>query len=142
MEEKNFKRKTILINKKLQLKYTSMIVFALLIMLALAEIQAFFIVREIEPNIFSSTMGRHLNSIFLWLILGGVVVIILVIWFTIYFSHRIAGPLYRIEKDINDIIESKNFDKRIVLREKDELFEVAETINKLLDLCKTELGAK
>ncbi|MFA5858833.1 MAG: hypothetical protein WC955_07185 [Elusimicrobiota bacterium] len=132
MSEKPFKRKKILVNKELQWKYTMMVAAALLVMLVMSVIAAFFMVQTILPDIFSSAYKDTVKSIYLWLVVIGLIFVGLVIWLSLYFSHRIAGPLYRIEKDINDIIETSDFSKRIVLRQKDELSSLAGTINTLI----------
>jgi methyl-accepting chemotaxis protein len=47
-------------------------------------------------------------------------------------SHRIAGPVFRLERDLEEIAEGR-FDRRITFRKKDEMRGIAEKINKLLD---------
>jgi methyl-accepting chemotaxis protein len=49
----------------------------------------------------------------------------------ILLSHRIAGPLYRFEKDINQM-EYGDLTKRISLRKTDQLTEVKEAVNSLV----------
>ena len=48
------------------------------------------------------------------------------------FSHRIAGPVYRIGKTLRDISKG-NLSLRIRLREGDELIDLADTINNLTE---------
>ena len=48
------------------------------------------------------------------------------------FSHRIAGPVYRISKTVGDISKG-NLGLRIRLREGDELVDLADMINNLTD---------
>lgn len=48
------------------------------------------------------------------------------------FSHRIAGPVYRIGKTLRDISKG-NLGLRIRLREGDELVDLADTINNLTE---------
>lgn len=48
------------------------------------------------------------------------------------FSHRIAGPVYRIGKTLEDISKG-NLGLRIKLREGDELVDLADTINNLME---------
>ena len=50
----------------------------------------------------------------------------------IMLSHRIAGPLYRFEKDLEDI-SSGDLTKRISLRKTDQLTELKESLNVLID---------
>jgi methyl-accepting chemotaxis protein len=50
---------------------------------------------------------------------------------TILFSHRIAGPIYRLERAAEDFV--KGDFKRIRLRKKDEFKEIEISVNKIAD---------
>lgn len=52
---------------------------------------------------------------------------------SIFFTHKIAGPIYKFEKVFREIIDEKDLNLRINLRTGDELQELAEEANKLLD---------
>ena len=66
------------------------------------------------------------------IILIALPITLFVIWFiALELSHRIAGPLYRLEKELNERIDGKKSGP-IQLREKDELKELADKINKLI----------
>ncbi len=57
---------------------------------------------------------------------------LLLIWVVaLELSHRIAGPLYRMEKDLDDRIKGLK-QGPIILRKNDELKPLAEKINKLI----------
>ena len=73
-------------------------------------------------------VARKVNLI----ILIALPITLFVIWFmALELSHRIAGPLYRLEKELNERIEG-NKSGPIQLREKDELKALADKINKLI----------
>lgn len=57
---------------------------------------------------------------------------LLISWRILILSHRLAGPIYRLERDLEDIAKG-NFSIRIKFRKKDELKSIAEGINKILD---------
>ena len=50
---------------------------------------------------------------------------------SIFLSHRIAGPLFRIERFLK-AVASGNFAARLKLRKRDELHDLAETINDMV----------
>lgn len=57
-----------------------------------------------------------------------------VIWLSaLELSHRIAGPLYRMEKELDGIIEGIKHGP-IILRRKDELQVLAKKINKVIEI--------
>jgi len=47
----------------------------------------------------------------------------------IYLSHRMAGPLYRFEKSLDDVGSSGDFRYRVRLRKKDEFGRLQEALN-------------
>jgi signal transduction histidine kinase len=49
-----------------------------------------------------------------------------------YLSHKIAGPIYRMEKHLNEMA-SGNFSSHLVLRQGDELIGMADKLNNLSD---------
>ena len=66
------------------------------------------------------------------IILIAIPISLIIIWFVaLELSHRIAGPLHRIEKEIDDYLAGKKVGT-ITLRKKDELKSLAHKINRLL----------
>jgi hypothetical protein len=59
---------------------------------------------------------------------------LLSIWFVaLELSHRIAGPLFRLEKELDERIAGKTSGGEIKLRKKDELRPLVDKINKLIN---------
>jgi methyl-accepting chemotaxis protein len=52
---------------------------------------------------------------------------------TLFLPQRIAGPLYRIEKDLNDVVSRGDLTHRIELRKGDEVTDLAEAVNMTVD---------
>jgi signal transduction histidine kinase len=59
----------------------------------------------------------------------------------IFLSHKIAGPIYRMEKFLGDMAAG-NFSSRITLRKGDELVSVADKINVLNESLKTAIATQ
>src|SRR5437899_5900300 len=53
--------------------------------------------------------------------------------FSIYLTHRLAGPLYRFEQTARELIQG-NLGLRIRLRKRDELHELAGLLNEVFDM--------
>lgn len=58
---------------------------------------------------------------------------------SLFLSHRIAGPLYRFEKSIEEINRG-NLSFRIKLRKKDEAKELAEAMNRMIETLSSYLS--
>jgi hypothetical protein len=69
--------------------------------------------------------------------------IILVIYFLtfLYFSHKIAGPIYNLEKNLQKNIAEKGFTP-VALRKGDFFQELANYYNQYLETMKNHLGKK
>lgn len=131
----HLKRKQLFINKRLQTKYVVQTLILLLIY------TAFFICLLLSPYISSLLAGNPLqeqaqiarmllnmhNSS--WPIL--VAMILLMSLGTIFMTHRVAGPVYRLKRVLAEA-SAGNLDVELVLREKDDLKELVQHVNVLL----------
>ena len=61
-----------------------------------------------------------------------ILVLVLVFIGTILFSHRVTGPIYRLERAIEEFV-SGNLKERIRLRKTDEFKEIETMVNKLAE---------
>ena len=65
------------------------------------------------------------------ILLNNLIIIIFITIFGIFYSHRIAGPIYRINAEIKRVISGET-GVRVKLRDKDKMKDLAENINQLL----------
>jgi len=52
------------------------------------------------------------------------------------FFHKIVGPLFRIERELNEMLEKDTFDKTITIRPNDMIHSFVATLNKVLEKLK------
>ncbi|MCD4678373.1 MAG: methyl-accepting chemotaxis protein [Desulfobacula sp.] len=65
-----------------------------------------------------------LSAQWLFVVFGGGIVIIV----TLFLTHRVAGPFYRFERTLDEMIEG-DISNKIILRQKDEGKDLAQKIN-------------
>ncbi len=65
------------------------------------------------------------------LLINNLLIMLIIIVVGIFYSHRIAGPMYRIETDIKRVLDGEK-NVRINLRKKDKLKSLAELVNQLI----------
>jgi len=123
MQEQTHKRKRYFIKPDLQTKYAFMFVLAIGVGLNLGVILTL-----LAPMIRESSWLFSLAYAILALL-----VIVVVASISIIFTHKIAGPIYKIERSFRQIMDEKDLSLRIFLRTGDELQELADEINGLLD---------
>lgn len=79
------------------------------------------------------------HQINLILLLGVPIICIAILSWGVLISHRIAGPIYRLEKDLERIAKG-DFSLRINIRRNDELRSIAEGINRIVDKIEEKMG--
>ena len=134
-----FRRKKVFANRQIQLKYLTLLIVSmavpLLFVIGCMYYLIFTIMAEqlgipesIAYNLFP--VVKKINTI---LAIGLPPLFLLVIWWGAVLSHRFAGPLERIEKELNKVTDSHDFSHRVHLRKNDDIKSIADAINKLLD---------
>lgn len=142
------KRRRFVVVKDLQFKFTFLFlifVFAFLLLVLCTVWYTTWV--SLSPQTVFSERELHrsfveLSQRIFWLSLGffgvgGILGVILGILFT----HRIAGPLYRIRRDMEAVLEGEEVTP-ITLRKKDELKEFATDFTRVLDLIERLRGER
>lgn len=142
--EKNIpQRKKFLINKRFQFKYTAMLVGILILMIILVEWDIYYAIKTILQKVFFMEELRHDLTAFHFLVaVKFLVFMVFVAFMSIYFSHRIAGPVYRLEKNLMNMISEGDLTKQFCLRENDELKELAGALNTMTSNLRIKLLAE
>ncbi len=134
-----FRRKKIFANKHVQLKYLLLLIVSMVVPLLFAIGCLYYLIftlvaeqlgipESIAYNLFP--VVKKINAI---LTIGLPPLFLLLIWWGTVLSHRFAGPLQRIEKELHKITHSGDYSHRIRLRKNDDVKPIADAINKLLD---------
>lgn len=126
------------ITSQLQRKYLELIVFSLLVPTVFIGGCLYYLVfslvaEEIAiPEFIAATLMPVFNRVNTVLAVGVPVIFILIYWWGLILSHRIAGPIERLKREIDRILAG-DYRHRIRIRKKDELKPFVEDINRLLD---------
>ena len=84
---------------------------------------------------------KALLSSLLWVFGAGIFLIIVQITLlTVFFSHKVAGPLYRFEKVCHNLIEG-NYTEKITLRKGDEMQNLAGLFNEMINVTNDRMKA-
>lgn len=139
---KRVRRRTFLIDRKFQLKYTFIIV---LVGVLVSALLGFFIYHQMIENTnllgIDAEMGAQvekLDSYTMYYLVSFVVVmaLFLFVW-GIFITHRVAGPIFIISRYLREIREGV-FPQTRPLRKGDELKSFFETFSGMLDHLKGE----
>ncbi len=122
-EAKAYKRTQYFVKPDLQTKYAFMFVLAMGVGINLGVILTLL-----------TPLMRQSSWVFPAIYIGIALIIIAFVAFTsIVFTHKIAGPIYKIERTCRQMIDENDLSINIHLRTGDELQELAEEINRLVD---------
>ena len=123
------KRRIIVINRVLQFRYAGVIIAAMIFAVALIFISTLHYI-NLNKELFASIPGSQ-DLVFGLAKFYAIVMIFYVttvVVFSLYASHKFAGPLYRFQQTFKTIAEG-DLSTKVVLREKDELMEMRDDLN-------------
>ncbi|MBD3243546.1 MAG: hypothetical protein GF331_23350 [Chitinivibrionales bacterium] len=92
---------------------------------------------------FASSAGfrRTMLTSLLWIFgLGVFIVIIQIVLLTVYFSHKVAGPIYRLEKVCTALADG-DYSQRVMLRKGDELQNLAALLGGAIEKTRARMAA-
>lgn len=137
MEKKNYKRSIYLINKKFQFKYIFIILILTFSAVFVVSFVTFYVIwtNVINEFFFIQDASKKLGDIYLktteLLIIPLLILAFVFSIIGILYSHKIAGPLYRVQK-ICEEIGKGNLNINVKFRKGDEFHEVADSLNKVI----------
>jgi|DewCreStandDraft_4_1066084.scaffolds.fasta_scaffold00712_67 signal transduction histidine kinase len=152
VEEKNiiqknfYKRRQYIVDKKFQYKYLFNILTMTFFTIIVVAFTTFFILWEkiIKEFFYIPDAAKKLGDIFIStsqiLILPVIILIVIFSIIAILFSHKIAGPIYRVEK-IAEELKNGNLNISVRFRKDDELHHLAEALNNMISGIKNMIAA-
>lgn len=146
MSDKGFsQRRNYFINRELQGKYVfNAFLMSVTAILLVALLMGVFSANTMTISYENSALKMGSTPVMMiksflaanWILLvfgGG-----LLIWLSIRFTHRVAGPIYRIEQELVHMLEG-DLQGRIHLRPNDDVKEMATLVNRFKDMLEKRL---
>lgn len=136
---KKWIRTKILTGRPVQLKYLALLMVSMVVPLVFVVGCLYYLMFNILaeqlgiPESIAYNLVPVIKKINFILFVGMPPLLLLLLAWGVALSHRFAGPLERLEKEIESISKSGNYAKRIHLRKNDDVKPLADSINKLMD---------
>ncbi len=133
---RNHKRRNFFIDRQFQLKYILLVIFMLLLY-TIVFVGILFI-PQLLPLIFNSPLDEKVKAAEILLLYhkhvwpAVFIVIPLFGFFSIFLTHKIAGPVYRLKMKLQQMTAWR-LDSRVTLRKGDDFQELADCVNLLSD---------
>jgi len=130
-KQKN-KRKSVLVENKIQFKYMLLVFSAIGLTALTVGISNFYIIKSVNQLFTWSFELQTIISKLNQMMIGQVLVLIVIgVGTSMILSHKIAGPIYRFRKSMA-IISQGDFSHRISLRKHDEMQDLAQLFNQVV----------
>jgi signal transduction histidine kinase len=132
------RRKVFFIKKKFQLHYIVFVFLAMLLTTVICVGGIYYLIWQTVakefavPELIEDVLIPALGKANMVLLVALPLAFLLMLLLSVFVSHKIAGPIYRTERDLDEIVKG-DYARRIKLRDGDDLQELADGINKLLD---------
>lgn len=130
-QETTYKRRNYFVKKDFQIRF--ILRFCIIVLIGAAISSALLLILS-RDTLTSSFYNSHLTIESTWLAIlpdiaiTGLITLILItlatIVFTLFASHKIGGPLFRLEKEVKEIGEG-DLTRRVVFRENDQITALA-----------------
>ena len=134
------KRKKIFLAKTgLQRKYLRLVILSLILPTFIVGGCLYYLMLSMlaesiaVPEFIAYTLFPAIDKINTILLFGLPVVFLILVGTAMIISHRLTGPIERLQKETEDIVNKGDYSKRIQLRKNGDLKPIADGINKLLD---------
>ena len=142
MANRGYSRKKFLINRRFQLTIIGFSVGLAFFAVAILYLENMFLLdhlfdKETQDIVFADSammqfIEEERSKIHQALGVAAATILVLIAVGGLFLSHRVAGPVYRLQTHMEDIIAGKTRE-RLSFRKKDFFPELAETYNALLD---------
>ncbi len=135
MERLSFKRRKRLINRRFQ--YRSIATWLTVVLVGFLVCAAgfaltFWLSSAREGGLATETVVRRLEILLPPLLVNDLLIMLIAIVTGIFTTHRVAGPIYRMESDIDRVLTGETH-ARVRLRRGDAFPELAEKVNELIE---------
>ncbi|MBU2574038.1 MAG: hypothetical protein KKH28_08190 [Elusimicrobia bacterium] len=128
-----FQRKTILIKKRLQYRYMSLIIMSVLLAFLIVGLDLMWTISKVvNEHPMMQPLLEDMFSMAPLFVIKLIVYLIIVLIVSAVVSHRMAGPIFKFEKSCSTVA-SGDLTHRVYLRKGDHLTELQEHFNNMVE---------
>lgn len=135
----SFKRKKYITKDPAQLKVLLLFLFSSLVPVFFVGSFFYALLFKIisdqssTPGFVATSMDPTIRKTTILIVLACVPLLLLLTIWSIIFSHRLIGPLNRLKRELDSMVEKKDLTARLGVRKYDYIKPLVESINRLLD---------
>ncbi|MFH1752848.1 MAG: hypothetical protein ABH875_01575 [Candidatus Omnitrophota bacterium] len=128
------KRRSYLVNRKIQFRYTRLVVIPLILLMAALYYYIYHAVftQMLIPEAVAVTLVPAMRKVNMGIIFTAPIILYLIVRAALVYSNRIVGPIPRLEKELDRAIAG-DYTVRIKTRNNDDLKGFVHKINTLIE---------
>ena len=134
-----FLRTKYLTGTRIQLHYLLLLMVSIIVPLVVSAACLYYLIFKIMaeqlgiPEYIALNLFPVIHKINMILLIGFPPLFLILILWGVVLSHRFAGPIERLEKEVKKIAAHKSYNTRIRVRKNDDIKPLADALNELLD---------
>ena len=134
-----FLRTKYLTGTRIQLHYLMLLMISIIVPLVFSAACMYYLIFKIMaeqlgiPEYIALNLFPVIHKINMILLIGVPPLFLVLVLWGIVLSHRFAGPIERLQKELKRIAHHRDYKSRIRVRKGDDIKPVADAINELLD---------
>ncbi|MDD5436343.1 MAG: hypothetical protein PHX20_02250 [Candidatus Omnitrophica bacterium] len=134
-----FLRTKYLTGSRIQLHYLALLMISIIVPLVFSIACLYYLVFKIMaeqlgiPEYIALNLFPVIHKINMILLVGMPPLFLILILWGIVLSHRFAGPIERLQRELKKIAHSRDYSIRLRVRKGDDIKPIADGINELLD---------
>lgn len=134
-----FLRTKYLTGSRIQLHYLLLLMVSIIVPLVFSTACLYYLIFKIMaeqlgiPEYIAMNLFPVIQKINMMLLIGVPPLFLILVLWGIFLSHRFAGPIERLQKELRRISAHHDYKSKIHLRKDDDLKPIADSINELLE---------
>ena len=132
MTKQKIVRKQYIVKKGFQVRFMIIIITAMVLIAIVTGLSLYSAVMQTLVNEFhGQNLALIQHAITYKLFIRSLLLLFAIAIISVFISHRVAGPVYKFERIIEDLAQGKDVEE-FKLRKRDEFYELALAINNLI----------
>ncbi len=127
------------INEPAQIKILGMLLISIVVPVFFVGTYLYLLIFDIINNMpetsgfVAASLDPVLHKTNMTILLSGIPIFLLILIWGLIFSHRLVGPMKRLQRNLDEMTKKGDGRSRLIVRKNDYIKPLIESVNKLLD---------
>ncbi|MFA5499613.1 MAG: hypothetical protein WC404_00870 [Candidatus Omnitrophota bacterium] len=127
------------INEPAQIKILGMLLISIVVPVFFVGTYLYLLIFNIinnmpeTPGFVAASLDPVLHKTNMTILLSGIPIFLLILIWGLIFSHRLVGPMKRLQRNLDEMTKKGDGRSRLIVRKNDYIKPLIESVNRLLD---------